>query len=74
MSLERMTCPLNEAEVEVLFDHTPEEPAEKGPEAQYPGCKAEVEVHAIYLEGVNIYTAICPDEVDNLSNYILKNK
>lgn len=68
MSREKSIQTLNEAEVEVVYDFQPEEPAETGPEAQYPGCPMKIEIEFIYLGGVDIMPALCSNCVLELEN------
>ena len=54
---------------DVEFDYAPAEPAERGPEAQYPGC-------AEHIEGINSFTHLgtcffeftddCEEEIERI--------
>lgn len=50
-----------ELPVQVEFTYNAAEPAETGPEAQYPGCPATIDVEAIWIGEANI-TAQLTDE------------
>lgn len=39
----------------IKFDYQPYEPAETGPEAQYPGCEEEIEVTDVLVGGVSVW-------------------
>ena len=43
-----------ELRVQVEFDYQPAEPAERGPEAQYPGCAECFEITGIFVGEVEI--------------------
>ena len=43
-----------ELRVQVEFDYQPAEPAERGPEAQYPGCQECFEITGIFVGEVEI--------------------
>jgi len=57
-------------EFEVEFDYQPFEPAERGPEAQYPGCPESVEaVYSMKHKETDFYECIYEgneDEIDEL--------
>ena len=42
-------------EFDVEFDYQPAEKAERGPEAQYPGCPETAEITEILFMGVDFY-------------------
>ena len=54
----KTTITIGDAELEIDYYFQPEEKAETGPEAQYPGCGAEWEVNAVVYEGKDITDAI----------------
>ena len=41
--MENVTIEFRGIEFDVEFDYQPEEPAERGPEAQYPGCAESID-------------------------------
>ena len=50
----KTTITIDDVEFDVTFDYQPEEKAETGPEAQYPGCGAEYEIESIFFEGKDL--------------------
>jgi hypothetical protein len=44
-----------EEELTVIFEHHPAEKPETGPEAQYPGCDASIEIEFIEHNGVDVF-------------------
>ena len=50
-----------EVPVRVEFSYQPAEPAERGPEARYPGCAEAIEIEGVYVGRAEI-TAELTDE------------
>ena len=48
--------------VSVVFSYIGATPAETGPDAQYPGSDAEIEIEAVYVNGTEIPLKDIPDE------------
>ena len=48
--------------VTVEFSYVAATPAETGPDAQYPGSDAEIEIEAVYVNGTEIPLKDIPDD------------
>ena len=55
-----------ELKVQVEFDYQPAEAAERGPEAQYPGCPECFEITGIYIGTVEITNQLTEDEREQI--------
>lgn len=59
-----------EVEHEVTFDWTPKEPAETGPDAQYPGCDEEIEIQELVNQETDEPYAFISDEVKEIEDLV----
>lgn len=58
-------------EFDIEFDYQPFEPAETGPEAQYPGCHEEVEgIYEIKHKG-SCFLEFFEDNLDEIKELVL---
>lgn len=57
--------------VTVGFDYSPAEPAETGPEAQYPGCPEEYDIFLVQLNGLDIINRLSDDELNELGTQLV---
>jgi len=55
--------------VTVGYDYQPEERAETGIEAQYPGCPEAVAVEVVIFEGVDIFPFV-EDDIEDIEELI----
>ncbi|MCU0767562.1 MAG: hypothetical protein MUE39_09335 [Gammaproteobacteria bacterium] len=60
-----------ELPVEVEFAYQPAEPAERGPEAQYPGCAESVEIEHVWFGRVELTGELTSTELDALAAAVL---
>ncbi len=62
---------INGIQIDVEYDYQPFEPAETGPEAQYPGCPASVDLQSVLVNGIDITTLLSPDMQLEIEQVIL---
>lgn len=53
MGIEKKTIEFRGVELDVEYFFSPDEKAETGPEAQYPGCGEQLELNAISMNGID---------------------
>ena len=68
MSSHQFTLPPPSSSFELLvdFDYQPYEPADTGPEAQYPGCPESITIEHVTLNGMEITSLLTEDQLDEL--------
>jgi len=59
-------------ELELLVDFTylPAEPPETGPEARYPGCREQIEIEHVTLNGHNITQLLSEQQLEAIEQEI----
>jgi hypothetical protein len=60
-----------ELPLRVEFDYQPAEPAERGPEAQYPGCAESVDVTRVLLGDIDVTATLTAEEIEEIVSEIL---
>lgn len=60
-----------DVDLEVGYDYQPFEPAETGPEAQYPGCCENATINSIHIGDVEV-TELLDNYEDEIVNLILE--
>ena len=59
-----------ELPVRVTFNYQPFEPAETGPEAQYPGCAEAIEIAGCFIDKTEITAQLTDDECSRIEGYL----
>jgi hypothetical protein len=73
MSTHTRTINFKGIDFEVEYDYQPYEPAERGPEAQYPGCSESIEqVTSMTHKGTDFIDLIYNESEDEIKTIILE--
>ena len=72
MSSYQFTLPPPSSSFELLvdFDYQPYEPADTGPEAQYPGCPESITIEHVTLNGHEITSLLTEAQLEELEQDI----
>ncbi len=57
-------------EVEVDFFYQPKEPADTGPEAQYPGCAEAIEIISVRIVDLDLTRRLTDDDLKAIEDAI----
>lgn len=64
-----LPCP-SDFELLVDFDYQAAEPAERGPEARYPGCPESIEIEHVTLNGLNVTSLLSEAQLQEIEQAI----